>query len=300
MPEPMAIFGDDSRSDIRPIYCYIIRQLDTAIASLFLTSYDGEIEIENLPDHYGADSPQIFTPANIGHGPIRREGNFDKSTFQIRARTAELDGVSRYALTGAIPKIQIDVIKVNPGRVDDGIACRWQYDTRTSQTGLINTLGFQGFTIVAECVPEPLFSNQEIPRWRFSRTCNHELYSPACGVDQADFTLTGNISALNLNQKIVTIDDTFPGSDDDFFRQGVMTHVPTGVRLSVFKSWKEGGETYAKLAQWLPDFEVGDAVTISAGCRHKFFVCRDKFSNAHNFGGFSKVPNKNPSQHGVK
>lgn len=296
----MTIWGDDSRSDVRPIYCYSIRQIDTDIGGLFLTSYDGEVEISGMPEHYDAASLQVFQPANIAHGAIRREGNFDKTSFEMRAKTTDLTGLSRYALTSALPRIQVDVIKCNPGPVESGDVCQWGRDTMIVQTGLIASLGFQGFLIVCECVPEPLFSGQEIPRWRFSRVCNHQLFSPQCGVNQADFTLLANIDELTPRRRIIRLDDTFPGADDNFFRQGVAVHAATGIRLSVFRSWKESGKTYLKLATWLPDLEIGDVVRARAGCRHTFKQCKEKFDNAKNFGGFSGIPNKNPSQHGVK
>lgn len=300
MPDPNTLVGDDSRPNTRPVYCYIVRQLDIADAPpLFLTQYDGEVEIAGLPAAYGADEPQVFTPASIGHGTISREGSFDKSTFEIRALTQDMAGISRYALTGAVPRIRIDVVKVNPGPVLAAEPATWGADTIVVQSGLMNSFGFQGFNVVVECVPPPLFSGNEVPRCRFTRTCNHVLYGPACQADPADFQLATNIVALAPGQKKITLSGVLPADAGNYFRQGVAIHQPTGMRLSIFKSAIDAGNTVLTVHQWSPDMAIGDVMVARAGCKHTFANCRDKFSNAHNFGGFSTVPNKNPTVHGI-
>lgn len=293
----MTQFGDDSRSDTRPIYCYIIQQIDLAGSpAIFLTNHADELEIEGLPARYNGDNPQTFAPASITHGPIRREGNFDKSSFNIQALTRDIANVSRYALTGAVPRIQVDVVKVNPGNLVNGSTALWGQDTILTQTGLIATFNFQGFGLSLECVPAPLFSNQEIPRWRFSRICNHQLYGPGCGVNPAGFSYTYAISELYIDAQQIRVIASLP---DGYFRQGVMTHVASGLRIPVFQNYASAGVTAFVVGQWVPDMQVGDVVTIRAGCDHLFATCRDKFSNGANFGGFSQIPSKNISSHGL-
>ena len=297
---PYTATGDDSRPETLPIYGYIIQQLDIADAPpLFLTSYEREFDVAGMPGHYGADEPQPFSPARITHGPIRRESNYDKTSFEISALTNDLSGIGRYALTGAIPRIQVDIIKINPGRIIDGIESEWGQDTILVQTGLMTSFSFQGFTIRIECVPEPLLSGHEIPRWRFSRTCNRQLYGIGCGVNPAAFQLASNVIAMEPNSRTVVLSGIHPSETGGFFRQGVLLHQPTGMRLSIFKSWNQGGNQALQLQQWNPDFAITDVCVIRAGCRHTLDDCRAKFSNAANFGGFSEVPNKNPTMHGI-
>lgn len=301
MPDPNTLTGDDSRPNTRPIYCYIVRQLDIAdVPPLFLTQYDGEVVIGNMPGIYYADSPQVFTPASIGHGPISREGSFDKATFEVRALTQDMAGISRYAMTGAVPRIQVDIVKVNPGQVLSGSTARWGDDTMVVQSGLMSSFGFKGYTVVVECVPPPLFSGHEVPRCRFTRTCNHVLYGVACRADPAPYTLETNILDVMVGRRRILIQGHHADDiDGNFFRQGVCLHQPTGMRLSVERSEREGANTVLKLNQWSPDLNVNDVVVVRAGCTHTFATCRDKFNNAHNFGGFSTVPNKNITIHGA-
>lgn len=300
MPDPNTLIGDDSRPNTRPIYCYVVRQLDIAdTPPLFLTQYDGEVAIADMPGLYDADDPQIFTPASISHGPITREGSFDKSTFEIRALTQDMTGLSRYALTGAVPRIQVDVIKVNPGPVLADDPAEWGEDTIVVQSGLMNSFGFQGYAVAVECVPPPLFSGHEVPRCRFTRTCNHVLYGPACRVNPVPYQLESNILLMEPQRKRLTLTGVHPDDSGNYFRQGVALHQTTGMRLSIFQSLIDGSNTVLKLHQWSPDMEVGDVIVAKAGCKHTFGQCRDKFDNAHNFGGFSTVPNKNPTVHGI-
>jgi hypothetical protein len=300
MPDPNTLFGDDSRPNTRPIYCYIVRQLDIDdVPPLFLTQYDGEVVIGGMPGVYNADSTQIFTPVNIGHGPISREGSFDKATFEVRTLTQDMAGISRYAMTGAVPRIQVDIVKVNPGRVIAGDTANWAADTIVVQSGLMSSFGFKGYTVVVECVPPPLFSGHEVPRCRFTRTCNHVLFGSACRVDPEPFTLETNILQVMVEQRRIRIQGVHADDAGNYFRQGVCLHQPTGMRLSVEKSEIEAGDTVLKLTQWSPDLNVNDVVVVRAGCKHTFVECRDKFANAHNFGGFSTVPNKNPTLHGI-
>ncbi len=300
MPDPNTITGDDSRNSTLPVYGYILRQLDISDQPpLFLTGWGQEFDVAGMPANYEADEPQAFIPARITHGPLRRESTFDKTTFEINALTQDMTGLSRYALTGAMPRIQVDIIKINPGRAIAGEAAEWGEDTILVQTGLMTAFSFQGFAIKIECVPEPLLSGHEIPRWRFSRTCNRALYGVGCGVNPADFQLATNITAMQPSQRILSLSDVHPDETGDFFRQGVMLHQPTGMRLSIFRSWVDTGVAKVELHQWNPDFALADVVILRAGCRHTLDDCTAKFANGANFGGFSEVPNKNPTMHGI-
>lgn len=292
--------GDDSRPETLPIYGYIIRQLDIEDQPpLYLTSHENEFEISGMPARYDALNPQAFSPARITHGAIRRESNYDKTAFQINALTNDLTGFGRYALTGALPRIQVDIIKINPGRVISGSVVDWGDDSYQVQTGLMTSFSFQGFNMQVECVPEPLLSGHEIPRWRFSRTCNRQLYGNGCGVDSGPHEQIANIVSMNPGKRTMILSDLHPDETENYFRQGVMLHQVTGMRFSIFRSRIVGGDQEVKLHQWNPDFVIGDVVTIRAGCRHTLDDCVSKFSNGAKFGGFSEIPNKNPTMHGI-
>lgn len=299
MDYPAQIIGQESHPTGEPIFCYAIRLLDTPEA-FYLTSFPQSIEIENLPDEWGADDPQLFTPAQIGHGQVERMDGIDKVTFDMQVRMAAAGPLSRYTLFGAIPRIQVDIIRVMPGPLYAGIPARYVRDTMTTQSGLIGDFGTEGFLLKARCAPEPFMTGHQVPRWRFTRTCNRVLYGADCGVARADYKIEANILELNYRKRRMLVSGQRGGGDpENFFRQGVMIHGPTGSRHSIFKSSHEGGDTRIELHQWFPDFVVGDVVELFAGCRHTLADCTNKFENEANFGGFPYIPNVNPAIHGI-
>lgn len=295
-----SILGEDSRSNVTPIFCYGIRHLD-ADEAFFLCNWPEPIEIEGLPASWGAADPQEFLPAQINHGQVERRDGIDKVTFDVEMRMAQAAGLSRYTLFGAIPKIRIDVVRISPGPVNAGIPAVWNQDTTITQSGHIDIFTVEGHILKARCAPEPFLSGHQVPRWRFTRTCNRQLYGVGCGVDPAGFILSGNILSMDYTSRSLVISGQRPALDpEDFFRQGVLVHTSTGTRHSIFTSAHEGLNTRVWLHQWFPDFEVTDTVSAFAGCRHTIDDCHVKFDNRINFGGFPLVPSENPAIHGVR
>lgn len=296
----LQIAGEDSNPTGKPIFCYAIRLLDSDVESFYVTSFEQGIEIEGLPEDWDADDPQVFSPAQIGHGQVERMDGIDKVTFDMQVLLSSVQALSRYTLFGAIPKIQVDVIRVMPGPLLAGIPAIYGRDTHTTQSGLIGDFGTEGFLMKARCAPEPFMTGHQVPRWRFTRTCNRVLYGPSCGVNPDDYNLVGNIASMDYQARVMVVTGQYAlPHDPDFFRQGVMVHQGTGTRHSIFTSAHTGGDTRIWLHQWFPDMELGDVVTLIAGCRHDLGDCTDKFANQANFGGFPLIPNVNPAIHGA-
>lgn len=302
MPEPLARTGNDTRPDPTPIYCYIVRHLELeGSETIFLTQWEDEIEIQGIPEAFEADEPQVFTPAVIGHGRISREGGFQNAGFEITGQTANFGELSQYALTAAIPKIRIDVVKVSPGPVLSGGNPIWGKDTFIAQSGLVSSFGFSGRSVAAECVPTPLFGGTEIPRLRWSRICNHQLYGASCRKDPEGFGISGSVVSLDIHAKEITINAIHGSDEGNFFRLGVAKHQQTGFLLSIFKTEIDTQAETTKITvhQWQPELKIGDNLTLRAGCDHTFETCKMKFNNAPNFGGFTGVPGSNPTYHGI-
>lgn len=294
------IQGEDSRATITPIYCYAIRHAESSAESLYLTSYADPIMISGLPAEWDADAIQEFIPAQIGHGVLEKRDGIDKLTFDVQCRLAVAQSLSRYTLFGAIPKITIDVIRVIPGPAAAGVAAVYNRDTYTSASGVIVEFGVEGSIMNARCCPEPFVTGHQVPRWRFTRTCNRVLYAPDCGVDRELYKLEGLIVSMDYAGRTAVISGQRPLPDaEDFFRQGVLLHAASGTRHSIFKSEYQASDTRVFLTQWFPDFAIGDVVTLYAGCRHTIDDCKNKFANLANFGGCPDIPNVNPAIHGV-
>lgn len=298
MSRNLTIQGDDSRPMLEPVFCYVIRD-NAGGQNHFLANWDEDIEIAGLPAKWGGADPQTFTGARISHGSIEKQNGLSDTGFVVAAQIHDIQDISRYLIFGMIPKIEIGIIKVSAGVTNDGTTAEWGVDTQLIHSGLLKTLKVDGFEVSVECVPEPMLSTHQVPRWRFTRTCNHPLYSTACAAAAASFSFGNSVLSLNIDDRKVTISGQKPGVSASYWRQGVMVHTATGVRLTILNAEHNGGNTIVQLHQWTPDLALTDSVTLYAGCDHTAWTCERKFSNLANFGGFPMVPNKNMNLHGV-
>lgn len=143
---------------------------------------------------------------------------------------------------------------------------------------------------------------------RYQYQCNKTTYSPACGVDAADFTF--NVEVESITGNTVTIVD-LPGGDAnaaDYFKGGYMTAPDGTVRFIVSQS-----TTPFKTLTLMLNFDTGsiavsDTIQITAGDDRMPETCRDKFykagdsgnpeGNIENFYGFFTRPTRNPWKQG--
>jgi len=298
MSKNAAIAGEDSRPALRPCYCYAVR--DAAGGSVFfLTNFDKDVVISGLPAKWGGSDPQTFSSASIDHGSINREQGISEQSFQLRARIHNVQDYSRYILFGMIPKIEVGIIKVTSGAAVDELTAAWGTDTLLVHSGIVTDFTVEGFEVQVGCVPQPFLTSHQVPRWRYTRTCNHQLYGAACTVVASSFEFSNSILSLDEDNRQVTVSGQRVSTLADHWRGGVLVHNPSGVRLTIFAAELSGGNTILSLHQWSPDMAATDSVTLNAGCDHTSNTCESKFSNLANFGGFPMVPNKNPGLHGV-
>lgn len=293
-----AIIGENSNPDGVPVYLYAIRsEIDSV--EFYLANYPTEIAVSGLPDRFtAAGDPQAFSPAQITHGSVERRDGLERVSFDVTAAIKDVEFYSRFILFGMIPKIEVNVIKVVSGAAAAGVAV-WGDDTDLVQQGLVETFSVEAHNINVRCTPEPFFTNQVVPRWRFTRTCNRQLFSPDCTVARNSFEHQNAITALDIDLRQVTVSGQKAGSSDGYFRGGVFEHTLTGTKTTILDHVNAGGNTVLTLQAWIPELLVTDNAVLNAGCNHSFNQCRDRFSNEANFGGFRKVPNRNPTLHGA-
>lgn len=124
----------------------------------------------------------------------------------------------------------------------------------------------------------------------YARRCDAVPGDARCGVSLAGsaFRATGSVTAVTDESRLKVSGLTgFPAG---FFRHGQLTF--TGGALSGTVA-EIDGQDGAALRLWLPLAklpEVGDAVTVTAGCDRSFSTCREKFANGRNFRGFPHMP----------
>lgn len=132
---------------------------------------------------------------------------------------------------------------------------------------------------------------KQIPRETILRTCPHDLYGPECRVDRELFKVETTISAVGVGGEANKYDISDTTNAPPFFDAGVIVKDATGQRGFIGRHQFNGR---IWLLRPMPGLAVTDAVTLFAGCKRTVEVCRDKFDNVAQFGGFPRHPDRNP------
>ncbi len=137
---------------------------------------------------------------------------------------------------------------------------------------------------------------KQIPRRTFQSSCNHVLYDPlTCKVDDTDpaFRASTLTVASQVGNTLTVAGGLMTTYADGFMNGGfveilggsdfrlIISHVANDLELS------------------LPFSSTPTLVNVYAGCAHTIQVCKSKFDNVIDFGGFAFVPTKNPFETGV-
>lgn len=118
---------------------------------------------------------------------------------------------------------------------------------------------------------------------RAGRQCQVPIYSAECGLDRADWRVSGTVATVNF--RIVTASLAYPVgwlSGGDFVARGarrkIVEHIGGTLRLS--------RDIYGLVA--------GDPFDAYPGCDHLTGTCHSKFSNRNNFRGDPYMPAGDP------
>lgn len=124
------------------------------------------------------------------------------------------------------------------------------------------------------------------PSIRYQAPCNHVLFDDRCQVSAASYQSTRTVLSVTGN---VVVLDSSPFSDDAC-NAGEMEFTSGGERRMIV----DNVGTSFTVASAFANLAASDTVVIRQGCNHSFTQCVSKFSNGINFGGFPRVPNRNP------
>ena len=287
--------GVDGSPEVSPIFVYVIQPLD-ARDTVFLTSYQENLTIDNLPAAYEALSSQEFESVQVNHGEINMSSDFERQSF-----TVDLPYDSTYLneliVVMSSIGISVAIIRVAGGDLSSSSTIDFDEDCFVVQSGELEDFGISGDAIRLNCVPKPLHNALALPRLWFSRSCQHALYGPACRLSAATFVETGTLTPIDDRLRTVSVAGVSAALAADYFTSGTMVHTASGEEFSILVCVVTGTTAALTLAHYSEQFSASDAVALYPGCRHTIGDCTDKFSNTINFGGFPKIPNRNPSVH---
>lgn len=293
---PAAFKAHEKAAHLQPAYCYVVQIADGT--TLFLTSRDRPVALSGLPAEFNADDPQQFTPGQINHGTVSATDSFSASSTTITV-TSEQSALAQYFVTAGTVRLNVWILRLASENLHSA-ALEYSDHAVIVQSGIIGKFGMEGNTVAMELTPVPFYTEGQIPRFYYSRQCQHFLYGPqvagvGCGLDKADFAWSTTIATLNRAQREIIVTGQAPAAAaGDYFSAGHFVHATLGPFMVAWSEF-DGSDTKFKLATWHPELAGGDSITAYPGCRRTLSACR-AFGNVVNFGGFPDVPNKSPLQ----
>jgi uncharacterized phage protein (TIGR02218 family) len=136
---------------------------------------------------------------------------------------------------------------------------------------------------------------RSLPVFNAGPRCPHVLYDVNCRAVRNNFTLGVSTSIVpvltvtGFDGRLVTISSD-GGVPEQWAQNGELVHLPTNERMPILSQ----SGTIITMQSPISGMQVGDAITVCAGCAKDIQTCQVKFANQVNFGGFPQLPTKNP------
>ena len=227
----------------------------------------------------------------IGWPLSRTEPEMSEETTRsgLKITTAKDFPIAQMFITGApFESVWVSVFRMHVG--DSETILLWQGKVRG-----VSWNASKGEAII-ECDPVEKIIGKGGFRQTFGPYCHKKLYSPRCGVPEANFTTEFTVSAISPTGSIVTAPE-FGSKADQYFRLGEIYVPNLGARAMVV----DHVGTSVTLKAPILGLMVGLNGRAVAGCDHCWKLadgnwgdCKARFNNLDNFGGWPFVPTKNP------
>lgn len=191
-----------------------------------------------------------------------------------------LQVVQDYAFQVSPPDLSLEIVRYHEGSdpATDFIIV-WK--------GIVTSFSASGHEVKV-LVPSifSIMMSGEVPNKYFHNPCNHVLYDSHCGLTAASYQQDTTITDVDEDTITVAAD----GFDDEYLRAGEMVNTTKSQRRLIIDNVSD----VITIAYPFYNAEVGDSVSLFAGCNHSFSICLSKFSNTINYGGFPYIPKENP------
>lgn len=160
--------------------------------------------------------------------------------------------------------------------------------------GVLQSVGFSQDGMMAQIHIMPISGELEnsIPRFVYSRVCNHVLFDEQCGVSSTAFRHIGNVSGATFDTLTVS---GLGAKGNGWAAGGFVATAANDFRLIL----EHTGDTIRLLIPF-PSPPLGLEVEVFSGCDHSAETCQSKFANTLSNGGFPFVPLKNPFETGIE
>jgi uncharacterized phage protein (TIGR02218 family) len=170
-------------------------------------------------------------------------------------------------------------------------------DYRITWQGRIRFVEFKGNTATMTLDDLRGTTKKGALRYMYQNQCNNFTFDANCSLSEADFTVEGvDVDTITGSQITVTNSQI-----NGFYTAGQVKRA-NGDRRFVTVDTKVGGVHTLELLTPFEGLEVGETIALVGGaCRHTFDTCKlvntlggGTTDNSANYGGYPKVPRKNP------
>jgi len=224
--------------------------------------------------------PRKFTPKQISRTGITNAYNLaDASVTDV---ILPINDPASYILNGLITP-QIVEIQISEVHINDPAL-----EVRSLLVGFVtgiapapseNTVTLSVSSLTA------VHLSASVPTVTYSRNCNHAFGDEHCKFDVD--SISAKVTATDNNLWTVTVNRL----SLDKFEGGTVTNLRSGVTQNIVTASDGKIVTIGGFADLLP----GDQLKLTPGCNKLVDGdCATKYNNAINFGGYPKVPRKNP------
>ncbi len=266
----------------------------------------------NLEDQFyytSTNIPIIFDGSTYIPKAISRTGDKLTATNDARQMVVKLPAddvfVARY-------------ISTIPAQPDELTIFRQHYtDSPTPETvtffkGKVSNCAITGDEAKINCSTDGAILDRNIPVQTTRNLCAFVLYDPRCKVIDTSFVIDVEIVSVSTDGITIVVDggaNTVPNTglqlsaqltaDAAFFTGGTLER--GGLERRMVRGITNLGGNQASITSLFPfaTISVGQAFKMFAGCQLDFDICRTRFNNTINYGGFPSIPGKNPFESGI-
>ncbi len=308
----MTFYGREATSGVRVVelVTFTRGQGSTARVWRYCTG-DADVTVSGL----------VYRASTLTRGPIQRNQTSARTNVRVTLAT-ETPFVREWIDTDVLDAPGVAAVTILRAHIADAgtIDTTGGEPTAAIFLGTVTGLSIEQDTTTVECAALGAALETAVPRIPILRSCAWSLYGTQCGEDPVDSAYTATIDDVgsvvgttlaNTPTVTLTMDGTLPTVLLDGDTVDDLTYFDTGVLL-----WIDGTRTVrvhiasADLTAWpevtlnlfqpLPEASVGDEVTLWAGCTKTVEICHARFANVNRFGGFPRMPDKNPLIQGLK
>lgn len=260
----------------RPVELY---QFTSGVTNWYFTSSDKSVVHNAI----------TWTPETISRGNIKLSNDLKRSDLVLRI--SQKNPMRDFLLERGIQReLRLTIYRLQVEEDESEISF-------SGSVGLVEIKNELEIELTFQQIGEIALKNSQ--RYTYSYKCNHDQYSPKCGLDLDTESQIVNVTNIDGNE--ITIDDT--GDVDDFFKAGIMFFDKGGLREKRYiiadDNTTIAGSRILKLDIFFNNIELTDIVSAAPGCRNNSDVCKE-LNNFDNYLGFEWIPEDNYYTDGVR